>query len=431
MFPLYRASFRAIPRVSTRVLCAANKANTYRSIFSGHRAQFQAGSTNKALEPDENHVPLNPKGEVSELNNYVFGSPGKYIQGSGALGDLGRYVAAIGHYPLVVVDGIVWESYEGRLVKSFASVDLSHHKEIFGGEASEHEIKRLVDIARTVKTDVVVGVGGGKTIDTVKAVADELKQLVVVAPTLASTDAPCSAISVIYDENGAFAKYRFYDRNPDMVIVDTWLCANAPARFFASGMADGLATFIEADSVVRGHANSMMGWRPTIAGLAIARACQDTLFTHGLSALRAVEKKIVTPAVEAVVEANTLLSGLGFENGGLSAAHAIHDGFTAVPGDIHTLTHGEKVAYGTLCQLVLEQRPYEEFARFVRFYRAIKMPTTLEDLHLENASWESLLKIGTLACSESDTLHNLDPRITPTQVANAIKGVDAMSTSIV
>lgn len=384
-----------------------------------------------ALEPDENHTPLNPKGEVSELNNYVFGSPGKYIQGSGALGDLGRYVAALGHHPLIVVDGVVWDMYSAKLVSSFENVGLSHLKEVFGGEASEREIKRLAGIARAANTDVVVGVGGGKTIDTVKAVADELKQLVVVAPTIASTDAPCSAISVIYDEHGAFLKYRFYDRNPDMVIVDTWLCANAPPRLFASGMADGLATYVEADSVLRGHANSMMGWRPTIAGIAIAKACQDTLFTHGLSALRAVEHKIVTPAVEAVVEANTLLSGLGFENGGLAAAHAIHDGFTAVSGEVHSLTHGEKVAYGTLCQLVLEQRPYEEYARFVKFYRAINMPTTLKDMHLENESWESLVKIGKLACSDEDTLHNLDPRITPTQVANVIKGVDAMSKSIV
>lgn len=138
----------------------------------------------------------------------------------------------------------------------------------------------------------------------------------------------------------------------------------------------------------------------------------------------------MTPAVEAVVEANTLLSGLGFENAGLAGAHAIHNGFTAIDGDIHHLTHGEKVAYGTLTQMVLEQRPDEEIARYIRFYRSIKMPTTLKELHLENESWENLLRVGALANSEGDTLKNLNPNLSPEDIANAIVAVDAFSKTV-
>ncbi len=138
----------------------------------------------------------------------------------------------------------------------------------------------------------------------------------------------------------------------------------------------------------------------------------------------------MTPAVEAVVEANTLLSGLGFENAGLAAAHAIHNGFTAIEGDIHHLTHGEKVAYGTLTQMVLEQRPDEEIARYIRFYRSIKMPTTLKEMHLEGESWENLVKIGALANSEGDTLKNLNPNLAPEQIAHALLGLDAFSQTV-
>ncbi|HBV38409.1 MAG TPA: glycerol dehydrogenase, partial [Erwinia sp.] len=343
------------------------------------------------------------------MSKFIFSSPRKYVQGAGVMAQLGNYVAELGNKAFVVADEIVWNLTGKAVQDSLQQHGVEFHYQQFNGEASGNEIARLAALAKQADTQLVIGVGGGKTLDTVKAVADELKRPVVIVPTIASTDAPCSALSVIYSDSGVFESYRFYNKNPDLVLVDTQVCARAPVRLFASGIAHGLATFVEAQAVKRSHSKSMVGGDPTIAGMAIAEACEKTLLTWGYSAYQAVEKKVVTPAVEAVVEANTLLSGLGFENAGLAGAHAIHNGFTAIDGDIHHLTHGEKVAYGTLTQMVLEQRPDEEIARYIRFYRAIKMPTTLKEMHLENESWENLLKVGELANSEGDTLKNLNP----------------------
>lgn len=364
------------------------------------------------------------------MSKFIFSSPGKYIQGAGMLGELGNYLKSMGKKAFLLADKMVWNIVSETSTRSLEDNGLTFHYEPFNGEASRNEIQRLTAVAKTNGTDIIVGLGGGKTLDTAKAVASELTLPVVIVPTTASTDAPCSALSVIYSEEGAFEGYRFYDKNPDLVLVDSWVCAQAPVRLFASGIADGLATWIEAQAVARTHSLSMVGGTPTIAGLAIARACEETLLTWGYSAFKAVQEKRVTPAVEAVVEANTLLSGLGFENGGLAAAHAIHNGFTAISGDIHHLTHGEKVAYGTLTQMMLEKRPDEEIARYIRFYRSIAMPTTLADLHLNNEPWESLLKIGALANNDGDTLKNLNPSLTPEQIASALVGVDAFSKTV-
>lgn len=201
-------------------------------------------------------------------------------------------------------------------------------------------------------------------------------------------------------------------------------------RLFASGIADGPATFVEAKAMKLSHSKSMVNGDPTIAGMAIAEACEKNLLTFGSSAYQTVENKVVTPAIEAVVEANTLLSGLGFENARLAAANAIHNGFTAIDGDIHHLTHSEKVAYGTLPQMVLEQRPDEEIARYIRFYRSIKMPTILKEVHLENESRENLVKLGALANSESDTLKNLNPDLSAEDITYAILAVDAFSKTV-
>ncbi|QZQ51944.1 glycerol dehydrogenase [Erwinia persicina] len=364
------------------------------------------------------------------MSKFVFSSPRKYIQGAGQLAHLGEYLAELGSSAFVVADDIVWGLTGKEVEASLAASNIGCHYAAFNGEASSNEITRLANLAKEKGTHIVVGLGGGKTLDTVKAVADELKQPVAVVPTIASTDAPCSALSVIYSDSGVFESYRFYSKNPDLVLVDTQVCVRAPVRLFASGIADGLATYVEAQAVKRSHSKSMVNGDPTIAGIAIAEACEKTLLTWGLSACQAVEKQLVTPAVEAVVEANTLLSGLGFENAGLAGAHAIHNGFTAIEGDIHHLTHGEKVAYGTLTQMILEQRPDEEIARYVRFYRAINMPTTLKEMHLDKESWENLVKIGALAGNEGDTLKNLNPGLSAEDVAQAILAVDAFSQSV-
>lgn len=364
------------------------------------------------------------------MSKFIFSSPRKYVQGAGVLDELGQYVAELGSHAFLVADEIVWKLIGERARQTLKASGIEFHYQQFNGEASGNEITRLTKLAQEQGCDIVVGLGGGKTLDTVKAVADELKQPVAIVPTVASTDAPCSALSVIYSDNGVFESYRFYSKNPDLVLVDTAVCAGAPVRLFASGIADGLATWVEAQAVLRSHAKSMVNGDPTIAGMAIARACEETLLTWGYSAYTAVEQKRVTPAVEAVVEANTLLSGLGFENAGLAGAHAIHNGFTAIDGDIHHLTHGEKVAYGTLTQMVLEKRPDDEIARYIRFYRSIKMPTTLQELHLENESWENLVKVGALANSEGDTLKNLNPNLSAEDIANAILAVDAFSKTV-
>lgn len=364
------------------------------------------------------------------MSKIVFSSPGKYVQGFGIIHQLGEQLKSMGDHALLIADDVVWDIVGQLCDQSLKKAGMTYAYDNFNGEASDQEINRLVEVAGREQTQLVVGIGGGKTLDTAKAVANDLNQPIAIVPTVASTDAPCSALSVIYTEQGTFDSYRFYKKNPDLVFVDTQICVKAPLRLFASGIADGLATYIEAQAVVRTQSNSMLGANPSIAGMAIAKACADTLLTYGLNAYQAVAKQIVTPAVEAVVEANTLLSGLGFENAGLAGAHAIHNGFTALKGDIHKLTHGEKVAYGTLVQLVLENRSDSEIRDYLRFYRAIGMPTTLKELHLEAESYDNLLKIGELAGSPGDTLSNLNPKLTPDDVAQAILAVDQLSKSL-
>lgn len=189
----------------------------------------------------------------------IIQSPGKYIQGAGAIKRLGDYLKPLAERWLVVGDKFVLGFAEEMLRKSLADAGLAAEIAPFGGECSHNEINRLRDIAGNAKCTAVLGIGGGKTLDTAKALAHFMNVPVAIAPTIASTDAPCSALSVIYTDEGEFDSYLMLPRNPNMVIVDTQIVAGAPARLLAAGIGDALATWFEARACSRSGATTMAG----------------------------------------------------------------------------------------------------------------------------------------------------------------------------
>ena len=293
-----------------------------------------------------------------------------------------------------------------------------------------NEINRITETVGSSGADIIIGFGGGKTIDVARAVADKAKLPVAVFPTTVSADAPTARVSVIYTDDGVFDSCIFYNRNPELVAIDTRVIAHAPVRMLRSGLGDALATAVEARAVARAKKLRMDNTsRPTMAGLALAEKCEAILFNYAHQALRDNEEGIVSEALENICEANTLLSGLGFEKGGLAAAHAIHNGFTAIHGDIHKMTHGEKVAFAVGVQLMMEGAPREEADRYFEFMQSVGLPTTLEEIHLADVSDEDLLKIATLACSEGETLQQMPGSYEPVEVVEAIKAADRYARS--
>ena len=164
-------------------------------------------------------------------------APRRYIQGRGVLASIGKHVAEIGKQPLLIADDNVWKLAGDKLSASFKEAGLEVSREVFGGVCSHREIDRITEVARKGKADVVVGVGGGTTLDTAKAVGHQAGIAWVTAPTVASTDAPTSALSVVYTDDGVFEEYVFFPHNPDLVVVDTQMCANAPTGSWSRGWA--------------------------------------------------------------------------------------------------------------------------------------------------------------------------------------------------
>ena len=348
--------------------------------------------------------------------------PGRYVQGYDALHALGDEIARFGDKAMLLVDPFVAENLLAGFLPA-VQVKAAVTVEDFGGECSDEEVDRLKKRALTYAPKVVVGVGGGKALDTAKATAYELQLPVIVVPTIASTDAPCSALSVIYTPAGEFKRYLVLPSNPNVVMVDTKVVANAPARFLVSGIGDALATWFEAESCKTKYAANMTGNIGSMTAYALAELCYETLLTYGEQAVAACEAHISTPALEKIVEANTLLSGLGFESGGLAAAHAIHNGLTALDAT-HHFFHGEKVAIGTLASLFLTGKEPEVIDEVYTLCEAVGLPTTLADIGLETALDEDLMLAAEKACEEGETIFNELVPVTPELVYQALKAAD-------
>lgn len=333
-------------------------------------------------------------------------SPSKYVQGEDLLGNIAHYVKPMGGQPLVIADEFVTRLVGDTVKHSFKQHGLPLAMTTFHGECSRPEIERIIDLCIEQHIDVIIGIGGGKTLDTAKAVGFYRQIPVVVAPTIASTDAPTSALSVIYTPEGEFSEYLMFPKNPDMVMMDTKVIAGAPVRLLVSGMGDALSTYFEARANMISGKKTMAGGAPTRAAQALARLCYETLLEDGLKAKVAAENGCCSKAVENIIEANTYLSGIGFESSGLAGAHAIHNGLTKLE-ECHHLYHGEKVAFGTLVQLVLENAAMSEINTVLNFCRSVGLPTNLHMMGVKELNMAKLQEVAEAACAEGETIHNM------------------------
>lgn len=364
-------------------------------------------------------VYMNLERERGRINKAAF--PGKYMQGENALYELPGLVSLLGKKALILAS----PTAKNKLLPQYDLVGYGIEVEEFRGECCEKELERLAGIISSKRVDILVGMGGGKTIDTAKIAADRAGIPVIIVPTIASTDAPCSGCAIIYTEGGVFDSVYYQKLNPQVVLVDTTIIANAPVRFLVSGMGDALATWFEARSCERTQSKNECGGYSTLTGLNLAKLCYDTLLRYGQAAKIACENRIVTPALNHIVETNTLLSGIGFESSGLAAAHSVHNGLTALD-ETHSFYHGEKVALGVLTGLHFTDALPSEMDTVYAFCEQVGLPTTLSDIGIKDNDRNKLLRVAIKACAPAEGIYHEAGLITPGKVLNAMIAADAM-----
>ncbi len=362
---------------------------------------------------------------VKQGDMKVMQFPSKYIQGPGASELLPEIMDGMGGRNLIMVSKSQKERIE-KLMGGKARIEL------FGGEICYDEIDRVKAIATEMQATSLAAVGGGKILDTAKVVCDELGIPVIVVPTISATDAPCSGCAVTYTPEGEYIKVEYQKTNPRVVLVDTAVIANAPSRFLASGMGDAFATYLEALACEEtGSPNECLGGGlRTASAMALCKLCTDTLFEYGEQAKKDNDAHIVSEALDRIIEANTLLSGLGFESGGLGMCHAVSNVFTYFP-ECHCMYHGEKVAYGCLVELELYD-PLGIRDKTYEFFAKVGLPITLADMKLPNATDEQVMLMAEDVAKDdpSQYSHHEPYPFDAKKVFDAIRAVDKRGTEV-
>nr|WP_078395502.1 iron-containing alcohol dehydrogenase family protein [Shouchella patagoniensis] len=350
----------------------------------------------------------------------VRGAPHEYIFEEDALSLLEEKLIARQYRRVLVVHGHAsWEA-ANAFWPEISKVEVLF--EPYTGVCSVKEIKRLAEKALAGNYDALIGVGGGKLVDLVKGAAHLLAKPYVLIPTLASNCAPWTPISVIYNDAGIYTHFDVYEQNASLLLIDPNLLITAPEEFFIAGIGDTLAKWYEADVQLR-------SMREKSAALEIsyyaASLCKSVLLEKSIGATRSLGEGVANgdyrKVAEAIIMLGGMVGGFGDKYGRIAGAHSIHNGLTALQ-ETHNVLHGNKVAYGILVQLALEEN-WNEIEHLASFYKEIGLPVSLSDLGVD-ASHSNLYTVYEKATVPEESIHVLPIEVGAGNVQRAIEQME-------
>ena len=275
------------------------------------------------------------------------------------------------------------------LPESFNATGAKHL--LFKGHCSERDVTHLVN-ASGGEASVVIGVGGGAVMDTVKAVARRLGVPFVGIPTIAATCAAWTPLSVWYNDAGQALQFEIFDDANYLVLVEPQIILNAPAEYLLAGIGDTLAKWYE-------------------------EALADQQRGDQTQAFRDV--------VDAVIAGGGMVGGLGERYTRVAAAHAVHNGLTVLP-QTEKYLHGTKVAYGILVQSALLGQE-DVLAQLVAAYQRFNLPTTLRALEVDIHNRDELDKVIAHTLRPVESIHFLPITLSPDVLRAAFEKVESFS----
>ncbi|MBD1884100.1 iron-containing alcohol dehydrogenase family protein [Microcoleus vaginatus] len=352
-------------------------------------------------------------------------APACVLRGRSALAQAGDAIARFGKRPLIVGGSNSLAAAQPYLQPILEQQHLKSAETSYGKDCSETSLETLREAAQTHQADFIIGVGGGKALDAAKLVAHQCKIPIVTIPTSAATCAAWTALSNIYSEQGAFQYDVTLARCPDLLILDYGLIQTAPQRTLVAGIGDAIAKWYEA-SVSSGHSEQTL----IISAVQQARILRDILFQKSAAALKEPGSETWQEVTDAAVLLAGVIGGIGGAQCRTVAAHAVHNGLTHLLASHGTL-HGEKVAYGILVQLRLEemlqnnQLAASARQQLLKFYAEIGLPQTLDNLGLGDITITELQRAADIACNPNSDIHRLPFKVVPQQLMAAMVSTTA------
>jgi glycerol dehydrogenase-like iron-containing ADH family enzyme len=352
-------------------------------------------------------------------------APALVLRGSGAWAESLQRLPSLGSRLLLLGRSDATASLRATLAAELSSRGLAVTAAELRFDCCEEDLRRLEGIARSCRADLVLAVGGGKVLDAGKLLAHRLALACVTVPTSAATCAGWTALANLYSPAGAFQGDVALPRCPDLLVFDHDLVRLAPVRTLASGIADAMAKWYEA-SVSSGASSDGVVQQ----AVQMARVLRDQLLLEAETALAEPGGEAWIRVAEACGLTAGLIGGIGGARCRTVAAHAVHNGLTQLAAS-HRHLHGEKVGFGILVQLRLEEqlggnRLAEQARRqLLTLFESLGLPVSLQQLGLGGASLDDLQEVCRFACREGSDLHHLPFPVAPTDLLSALVSTTA------
>jgi glycerol dehydrogenase len=312
-----------------------------------------------------------------------------------------------------------------RLSASLQAEGLETYEAALRYDCCEEDLEPLAQQAVAAGVDGVIAAGGGKVLDAGKLLADRLGLPCITVPTSAATCAGWTALANVYSPQGAFCHDVALRRCPELLVFDHDLVAAAPARTLASGIADAVAKWYEASVSSGGSSDGLIQ-----QAVQMARVLRDQLLLDGQAAVAQPGSEAWVRVAEACGLSAGVIGGIGGAPCRTVAAHAVHNGLTQLSA-CHGMLHGEKVGFGILVQLRLEevlggsQLAAQARRQLLPFFAELGLPCTLADLGLAGASLAELQLVCDFACREGSDLHHLPFAVSPADLLAALVSTTA------
>jgi hydroxycarboxylate dehydrogenase A len=352
----------------------------------------------------------------------VHGAPSEYILQEGILDQLEAKLLERGFKKVLIVHGEKSWQAAAPFWPEFTEVEYGEYQ--YHGENSLSEINAISTIVSNAHFDAVIGVGGGKVLDLAKSVCNVTHAQAVLIPTLPSNCSPWTPVSVVYDDKGTFIRFDVYPVGPSLVLVEPKILLHAPVDMLIAGIADTLAKWYEADVQLAGITNKSL---PLEICYYTAKRCKDVLLQHSEGAIQSAKSGVLhddfIKVTEAIIMLAGMVGGFGDHYGRVAGAHSIHNGLTVLKETHHAL-HGEKVAYGILVQLVLENK-WEEIKDLIGFYQKLQLPLSLSDLGVQDINDETISSVAEKSVVPGESIHVMPGEITADVVGKAITELEA------
>ena len=352
-------------------------------------------------------------------------APATLLRGQGAWDEALPRLPQLCQRPLLLGRSMATQILRDQLSSDLEAVGLTVTAANLRFDCCEVDLHRLAGEAQTC--DAILAAGGGKVLDAGKLLAHRLKLPCITVPLSAATCAGWTALANLYTPDGAFQRDVALDRCPELLVFDHAFIRQAPQRTLASGIADALAKWYEASVSSADSSDGLVQ-----QAVQMARVLRDQLLIDSPVAIEDFSSAAWERTIEACGLTAGVMGGLGGARCRTVAAHAVHNGLTQLPA-CHDVLHGEKVGFGILVQLRLEERlgnnrlASQAHRQLKPVLKSLGLPVCLDDLGLANVTASELQTVCEFACQDGSDLHHLPFKVTPDALQDALIGLSERS----